>query len=102
MSRPRQCPPGSPGQSIEGKDGPTDSRKTGTEMGNAALCPACHADKSVRAQGHLQELDRTPDYYGCNGEDTKELGPRVSSKLQTGGEENGGIRINIGPHWLNL
>lgn len=83
MSRPRQCPPGSPGQSIECKDGPTDSRKTGTEMGNAALCPACHADKSVRAQGHLQELDRTPDYYGCNGEDTKELGPRVSSKLQT-------------------
>ncbi|XP_070228065.1 ankyrin-2 isoform X7 [Bos mutus] len=48
-------------------------------MGNAALCPACHADKSVRAQGHLQELDRTPDYYGCNGEDTKELGPRSDS-----------------------
>ncbi|XP_077611122.1 ankyrin-2 [Crocuta crocuta] len=43
-------------------------------MGNAALCPSCHADKSVRAHGHMQELDRTPDYYGCNSEDTQELG----------------------------
>ncbi|XP_047574225.1 ankyrin-2 isoform X17 [Lutra lutra] len=43
-------------------------------MGNAALCPTCHADKSVRAQGHMQELDKTPDYYGCNSEDTRELG----------------------------
>ncbi|XP_044080153.1 ankyrin-2 isoform X46 [Neovison vison] len=42
-------------------------------MGNAALCPSCHADKSVRAQGHMQELDKTPDYYGCNSEDTREL-----------------------------
>ncbi|XP_073661045.1 ankyrin-2 isoform X1 [Tursiops truncatus] len=48
-------------------------------MGNAALCPSCHADKSVRAQGHLQELDKTPDYYGCNSEDTKELGVRSDS-----------------------
>ncbi|XP_032715331.1 ankyrin-2 isoform X37 [Lontra canadensis] len=43
-------------------------------MGNAALCPSCHADKSVRAQGHMQELDKTPDYYGYNSEDTRELG----------------------------
>ncbi|XP_073748254.1 ankyrin-2 isoform X36 [Callorhinus ursinus] len=43
-------------------------------MGNAAVCPSCHADKSVRAQGHMQELDKTPDYYGCNSEDTRELG----------------------------
>ncbi|XP_044240214.1 ankyrin-2 isoform X13 [Ursus arctos] len=43
-------------------------------MGNAALCPSCHADKSVRAQGHMQELDKTPDYYGCSSEDTSELG----------------------------
>ncbi|XP_054942152.1 ankyrin-2 isoform X1 [Physeter macrocephalus] len=48
-------------------------------MGNAALCPSCHADKSVRAQEHLQELDKTPDYYGCNSEDTKELGVRSDS-----------------------
>ena len=71
-------------------------------MGNAALCPSCHADKSVRAQGHLQELDKTPDYYGCNSEDTEELGVRVSSKSQAGGEEDGGPRINTGPHWLKL
>ena len=102
MNRPRQWPPGSPGQSREGRDGPADSGKTGAEMGNASLCPSCHADKSIRAQGHLQELDRTPDYYGCDSEDSKELGPRVSSKLQTGGEEDGGIRINIGPRWLDL
>nr|XP_058922576.1 ankyrin-2 isoform X11 [Kogia breviceps] len=48
-------------------------------MGNAALCPSCHADKSVRAQEPLQELDKTPDYYGCNSEDTKELGVRSDS-----------------------
>ncbi|XP_073897675.1 ankyrin-2 isoform X4 [Castor canadensis] len=46
-------------------------------MGNAALCSSCHAEKSVRAQEHMQELDKTPDYYGCNIEDTKE--PRVRS-----------------------
>ncbi|XP_030771918.1 ankyrin-2 isoform X3 [Rhinopithecus roxellana] len=41
-------------------------------MGNAALCSSCHADKSIRAQGNMQELDKTPDYYGCNSEDVKE------------------------------
>nr|XP_020019936.1 ankyrin-2 isoform X2 [Castor canadensis] len=46
-------------------------------MGNAALCSSCHAEKSVRAQEHMQELDKTPDYYGCNIEDTKE--PRSDS-----------------------
>nr|XP_039323941.1 LOW QUALITY PROTEIN: ankyrin-2 [Saimiri boliviensis boliviensis] len=43
-------------------------------MGNAALCSSCHADKSIRAQGNMQELDKTPDYYGCNSEDIKEPG----------------------------
>ncbi|XP_072873670.1 ankyrin-2 isoform X17 [Chlorocebus sabaeus] len=43
-------------------------------MGNAALCSSCHADKSIRAQGNMQELDKTPDYYGCNSEDVKEPG----------------------------
>ncbi|XP_036776724.2 ankyrin-2 isoform X22 [Manis pentadactyla] len=43
-------------------------------MGNAALCPSCHAVKSVRAEGHMQELDRIPDYYGCNSENTTDLG----------------------------
>ncbi|KAF3815525.1 hypothetical protein GH733_016478 [Mirounga leonina] len=74
MERKRKCSPGSPGQSTEGKHRPSDSRNCRTEMGNAALCPSCHADKSVRAQGHMQELDKTPDYYGCNSEDTRELG----------------------------
>ncbi|XP_066239906.1 ankyrin-2 isoform X6 [Saccopteryx leptura] len=43
-------------------------------MGNAALCPSCHSSKDVRAQGPLQEADRTPDYYGCDSEDAPELG----------------------------
>ncbi|KAL2780832.1 ankyrin-2 isoform 68 [Daubentonia madagascariensis] len=43
-------------------------------MGNAALCSSCHAEKSIRAQGNMQELDKTPDYYGCNSEDVKEPG----------------------------
>lgn len=42
------------------------------EMGNAALCSSCHANKSVRAQGNMLELDTTPDYYGCNSDDVKE------------------------------
>nr|XP_048312657.1 ankyrin-2 isoform X3 [Myodes glareolus] len=40
-------------------------------MGNAALCSSCHANKSVRAQGNMLELDPTPDYYGCNSEEAK-------------------------------
>ncbi|XP_062964886.1 ankyrin-2 isoform X4 [Cynocephalus volans] len=48
-------------------------------MGNAALCSSCHADKSIRAQGNMQELDKTPDYYGYNSEDIKELGVRSDS-----------------------
>ncbi|XP_014640066.1 PREDICTED: ankyrin-2 isoform X14 [Ceratotherium simum simum] len=48
-------------------------------MGNAALCPSCHASKSVGAQGHMPELDKSPDYYGCDSEDTKELGERSDS-----------------------
>nr|XP_026245481.1 ankyrin-2 isoform X2 [Urocitellus parryii] len=48
-------------------------------MGNAALCSSCHADKSVRAQGNMQDLDRTPDYYGYNSEDVKEPGVRSDS-----------------------
>ncbi|XP_050648353.1 ankyrin-2 isoform X25 [Macaca thibetana thibetana] len=47
-------------------------------MGNAALCSSCHADKSIRAQGNMQELDKTPDYYGCNSEDVKEPGVWVT------------------------
>ncbi|XP_069878577.1 ankyrin-2 isoform X1 [Dipodomys merriami] len=46
-------------------------------MGNAAFCSSCHADKSVRAQGNMQELDKTPDYYGYHSEDATE--PAVQS-----------------------
>ncbi|XP_045686696.1 ankyrin-2 isoform X49 [Phyllostomus hastatus] len=48
-------------------------------MGNAALCPSCHTGRSARAQGHLQEADNAPDYYGCNSEDTAELRARSDS-----------------------
>ncbi|XP_031799897.1 ankyrin-2 isoform X6 [Sarcophilus harrisii] len=41
-------------------------------MGNAALCQSCHTEKSIKAQGNMQELDRTPDYYGYNCEDVRE------------------------------
>lgn len=68
-------------------------------MGNAALCPSCHADKSVRAQGHMQELDKTPDYYGCNSEDTRELEVWVSSKPHT--RRRGGWWHKVRP-WTSL
>ncbi|KAM9237224.1 ankyrin-2 isoform 2-T2 [Dugong dugon] len=48
-------------------------------MGNAALCPSCHADKSIRAPGNIQELDKTPDYYGYNSEDVTEPGVQSDS-----------------------
>ncbi|XP_053767390.1 ankyrin-2 isoform X6 [Desmodus rotundus] len=48
-------------------------------MGNAALCPSCHTGRSARAQGHLQEADNAPDYYGCDSEDTAELQARSDS-----------------------
>lgn len=72
-------PPGQWRQSGESKDTPPHSRRPRAEMGNAALCPSCHAEKSVQAQGHLQELDRTPDYYGYHSEEALEPGGLVSS-----------------------
>ncbi|KAM5307154.1 ankyrin-2 isoform 26-T28 [Glossophaga mutica] len=49
-------------------------------MGNAALCPSCHTGRSARAQGHLQEADKAPDYYGCcDSEDTAERRARSDS-----------------------
>lgn len=53
-------------------------------MGNAALCQSCHANKSVRAQGNMLELDATPDYYGCNSDHAKEPVFRVSVRPQMG------------------
>ncbi|XP_048799172.1 ankyrin-2 isoform X5 [Lagopus muta] len=41
-------------------------------MGNAPVCHACHSDKGMRTPGNMQDLDRIPDYYGCNCEESKE------------------------------
>ncbi|XP_064509885.1 ankyrin-2 isoform X43 [Pseudopipra pipra] len=46
-------------------------------MGNAPICQACHSEKGLRAQGNIQELDKTPDYYGFNSEESKD--PEVLS-----------------------
>ncbi|XP_033015966.1 ankyrin-2 isoform X29 [Lacerta agilis] len=40
-------------------------------MGNAPACQACHTDKGVRVQGNIQDVDKIPDYYGCNNEEAK-------------------------------
>ncbi|XP_068260435.1 ankyrin-2 isoform X6 [Nyctibius grandis] len=41
-------------------------------MGNAPICQACHSEKGLRTPGNIQDLDKTPDYYGCNSEESKE------------------------------
>ncbi|XP_052669463.1 ankyrin-2 isoform X38 [Harpia harpyja] len=41
-------------------------------MGNAPICQSCHSDKGLRTQGNIQDLDKTPDYYGCNSEESKD------------------------------
>ncbi|XP_030305965.1 ankyrin-2 isoform X2 [Calypte anna] len=41
-------------------------------MGNAPLCQACHSEKGLQTQGNIQDLDKTPDYYGCNSEESKD------------------------------
>ncbi|XP_051473922.1 ankyrin-2 isoform X6 [Apus apus] len=41
-------------------------------MGNAPICQACHSEKGLRTQGNIQDLDKTPDYYGCNSEESKD------------------------------
>ncbi|KAM6401710.1 ankyrin-2 isoform 23-T23 [Pluvialis apricaria] len=41
-------------------------------MGNAPICQACHSGKGLRTQGNIQDLDKTPDYYGCNSEESKD------------------------------
>ncbi|XP_077790103.1 ankyrin-2 isoform X45 [Podarcis muralis] len=40
-------------------------------MGNAPVCQACHTEKGVRVQGNIQDVDKIPDYYGCNNEEAK-------------------------------
>ncbi|XP_066174458.1 ankyrin-2 isoform X5 [Sylvia atricapilla] len=41
-------------------------------MGNAPICQACHSEKGLRTPGNIQDLDKTPDYYGYNSEESKE------------------------------
>ncbi|XP_065452324.1 ankyrin-2 isoform X40 [Chrysemys picta bellii] len=41
-------------------------------MGNAPVCQSCHTGKSIRAQGNIQDLDKIPDYYGYNNEESKD------------------------------
>eukprot|EP00076_Gallus_gallus_P040457 XP_025005995.1 ankyrin-2 isoform X37 [Gallus gallus] len=48
-------------------------------MGNAPICHACHSDKGMRTPGNIQDLDRIPDYYGCNCEESKEPEARSDS-----------------------
>nr|XP_060635054.1 ankyrin-2 isoform X22 [Anolis sagrei ordinatus] len=42
-------------------------------MGNAPVCQACRTDKGVRVQGNIQDVDKIPDYYGCNNGESKDL-----------------------------
>ncbi|XP_062992174.1 ankyrin-2 [Elgaria multicarinata webbii] len=41
-------------------------------MGNAPVCQTCHTDKGVRVQGNMQDVDKIPDYYGCNNGESKD------------------------------
>lgn len=78
--------PGSPGQSADGRD-------CGAGMGNAALCPSCHADKGVRVQGHLQDVDKALEDGGCQG--SGELGMPVSlGRRRTGAGGRGPRRTS--------
>lgn len=47
-------------------------------MGNAPICHFCHSDKGWRAQGNIPDLDKTPDYYGCSSEESKDPKAPVS------------------------
>lgn len=49
-----------------------------TDMGNAPICQACHSEKGLRTHGNIQDLDKTPDYYGYNSEESKEPEALVS------------------------
>ncbi|XP_032989493.1 ankyrin-2 isoform X43 [Rhinolophus ferrumequinum] len=48
-------------------------------MGNAALCPSCHAEKSARTRGHVQAVDRALDPCGWDSEASEDLGVQSDS-----------------------
>lgn len=68
----------SAGHPLRREGSPACRRGRGPAMGNAPLCQSCHSDKGVRAPGNLQDLDKTPDYYGCNSEESKDPQAPVS------------------------
>jgi len=63
-------------------------------MGNAPICQSCHSEKGLRTQGNIQDLDKIPDYYGCNSEESKDPEALVSlaSRPQ---ESKGKIKIRV-------
>ncbi|XP_074194718.1 ankyrin-2 isoform X38 [Rhinolophus sinicus] len=48
-------------------------------MGNAALCPSCHAEKSARTRGHVQAVDRALDPCVCDSEASEDPGMQSDS-----------------------
>lgn len=71
-------PPGVPGTRCGARAVPLLRGSRRTDMGNAPICQACHSEKGLRTQGNIQDLDRTPDYYGYNSEESKEPEALVS------------------------
>lgn len=53
-------------------------------MGNAALCPSCHAEKSARTRGHVQAVDRALDPCGWDSEASEDLGVQVGVSCRGG------------------
>lgn len=65
-----------------------------SDMGNAPICQACHSRKGLRTQGNIQDLDKIPDYYGCNGEESKDPEALVSLGRRKRGSK-GKIKIRV-------
>lgn len=71
-------PSGALGTRCRARAVPLLGGSTRTDMGNAPICQACHSEKGLRTQGNIQDLDKTPDYYGYNSEESKEPEALVS------------------------
>lgn len=72
------CPWGARGTLCGARAVPLVGVSRRTDMGNAPICQSCHSEKGLRTQGNIQDLDKTPDYYGCNSEESKDPGALVS------------------------
>lgn len=96
MNRPRECPPGSPGQSIEELAGLLTAGRT--EMGSAQLSARLAKRIRRKTRGHLQRWTEPQTTTAVTA--GAELGPQDgSSELQTGGGEDGWHGIK---HWTSL